>query len=62
VDRRRGRGPPVAAERRLTLGEVWRLDRLRREARQAGLDGETATVARLVAVLGGEVKAWRPAA
>jgi hypothetical protein len=52
----------IAAERRLTRREVWRLARLQQEARQAGLDGETATVAGLVEALGGEVRAWRPGA
>ena len=40
----------IAAERRLTLREIWRLDRLQQEARQAGLDPETVTV---VEALGG---------
>ena len=44
------------------MNEVWRLDRLQQEARQAGLDAETATVAHLVEALGGEVRAWRPPA
>jgi hypothetical protein len=52
----------VAAERRITVNEVWRRDRLRQEARGAGLDPETVTVARLVEALGGEVRAWRPSA
>ena len=52
----------VAAERRLSMREVWRLPRMRQEARQAGLDAETVTVARLVEALGGHVRDWRPAA
>ena len=52
----------VAAERRLTVREVWRLPRVQQEARQAGLDAETVTVARLVEALGGQVRAWRPPA
>jgi hypothetical protein len=34
----------VAAERRLSVREVWQRDRLQQEARQAGLDPETVTV------------------
>jgi hypothetical protein len=52
----------VAAERRLTLREVWRLPRMRQEAQQAGLDAETATVQHLVEALGGRVRDWRPPA
>jgi hypothetical protein len=51
----------IAAEWRITTREVWRLDRLQREARQAGLDASV-TVARLVEVLGGQVVNWRPPA
>jgi ribosomal protein L22 len=42
--------------------EVWRLDRLQQEARQAGLDAETVTVTEVIAALGGEVRGWRPRA
>jgi hypothetical protein len=42
--------------------EVWQRDRLQQEARQARLDAETVTVARLVEALGGQVRDWRPAA
>jgi hypothetical protein len=52
----------VAAERRISVREVWQRDRLQQEARQARLDAETVTVARLVEALGGEVRGWRPAA
>jgi hypothetical protein len=52
----------VAAERRLTMREVWRLPRMQQEARQAGLDVEASTVAHLVEALGGQVRAWRPPA
>jgi hypothetical protein len=52
----------VAAERRLSMREIWRRDRLQQEARAAGLDGATATIADLVEALGGEVRGWRPAA
>ena len=52
----------IAAERRLTLREVWRLARMQLEARQAGLDVEASTVAGLVEALGGEVRGWRPSA
>jgi hypothetical protein len=50
----------VAAERRLSVREVWQRDRLQQEARRAGLDAETVTVARLIGALGGEVRGWRP--
>ena len=52
----------IAAERRITMGEVWRLNRIQQEARRAKLDPETVTVASLVAALGGQVRAWRPGA
>ena len=51
----------VARERRLSLREVWRRDRLRGEAQRAGLDPETVTVAHLVEALGGTIRDWRPA-
>jgi hypothetical protein len=50
----------VAAERRLSMREIWRRDRLQHEARRAGLDGATATIASLLEALGGEVRDWRP--
>jgi hypothetical protein len=52
----------IAAERRLTLREIWRLNRIQQEAREAGLDPEACTVAHLVAALGGRVRDWRPRA
>jgi hypothetical protein len=54
-------GQAVARERRIESRRVWDLARLGQEARQAGLD-ESATVASLVAALGGEVRGWRLAA
>jgi hypothetical protein len=55
-------GQAVARERRIEARRVWDRARLQQEARQAGLDAETVTVARLVEALGGEVRGWRPAA
>jgi hypothetical protein len=55
-------GQAVARERRIEARRVWDRARLRQEFRQARLDAETATVAALVAALGGTVRGWRPRA
>jgi hypothetical protein len=55
-------GRAVARERRLEPSRVWDLTRMQQEARQAGLDAETATVEQVIDALGGQVRAWRPRA
>jgi hypothetical protein len=52
----------IAAERRITVREVWTLARLREEARRAGLDVGSSTVEQLVEALGGTFVNWRPPA